>query len=617
MNARWLAAVWLASSAALAHPPRYAVCHEERKAAPVRPEPEQRAREADDWMPLARRRPPRLERAKLEVFDVAEVDPMPSRRTARPKPTPRPEEPAVVALESRNTFYCIGVPRGTPGILRTIGAAPGTRFYGHPHTESWRQENMLAAGYLAIAKAVPLLHRELDRPLPKEAEPWQHGERRRTKHAAARALADLGDVASAPRVLALLRSLERDGWNLWRDTLDSLPRLDPALAQKYALELIARGLDEPKLHSQNVTLYSDLLPLLVTPTPETLALLRRASAKVDKDSVALAHGSGGCAVLATRLRLGDAELARELRAELNTASLVTQRSVECYSTLMPALYPGQDASELDVWMHRHRYDEMLTWLEATRSAPADPAKKRLLAWLTKRSKEPDVAGDRSRNDYQPEKRAKHLAALAALGDTAAKAQLDAWVADEKDDGTAPWVAAYYMLRLELPGAADLAVKRLQMARQQHMRRYSRDAWPRFGAHVVTEHGRIVQELAARGDERWVLGLLDREGFTRELSVYLLAKTQPKGACGIVGDAARLATDEAVDQAFWALSLLGDRCRDTMQKLVADATQPPHVRGMANEHLAMLRDGSVPRNLTTDRRFHASRERARIIYHAPE
>lgn len=620
MRARWVVATWLASSMALAHPPRYAVCHEERRGEPRAPKPAPRAREADDWVPLPRRRPMRLELAKLEVFDVAEVEPLPSRRSARPRAAPPPEEPPLVAVESRNTFYCIGVPRGTPGILRTIGAAPGTRFHGHPHTESWRQENMEAAGDLGIAQAVPLLRRELDRPLPPGGESWQHGEKRRSKHAAARALADLGDVASAPRVLALLRSLERDGFNLWRDTLDTLPRLDPELAQKYALELIERSLDEPEIHSQNATLYTDLLPLVVSPTPEALSILRRASSMLTKDSVALPRGSGGCHFLAARVRLGDAALARELRAELGTASLVTQRAVECYSTLMPALYPGKDSSELDVWMHRHRYEELLSWLAATPSSPADPAKKRLLGWLVQRSKEPDVAGDRSRSDYQPEKRAMHLSALAALGDAGAKKQLAVWIIDDKDDGTAPWVAAFHALRLELPGAADLAAKRLRIALGQHTRRYSRDAWPRYGGHVVTEHGRVVEELFARGDERWVLGLLDREPFTRELSVHLLAKKQPAGACESVGKAARLASDDAVDEAFWALSLLGDRCRETMRKLVADPSEPEHVRGMAHEHLAMLRDASVPAGadaLAKQRRTSPAVARAKIIFRAPE
>lgn len=625
MKFRWALALLFAPCAAGANPPRYAVCHEEIHVELPKPSAERRAKSPDDWLSLPRRRPPRLGAAKLEVFEVAEVDPMPSRRSASTKPAlVRPEEPPVVAIESRNNWYCIGVPRGTPGILRTIGAAPGTRFYGHPYVQSWRQENMEAAGDLGISKATSLLRRELDRPIPKNDEAWHVGELERSKHAAARALADLGDTASAPRVLAFLRSLERDGFNLWRDTLDSLARLDPALAQKYALELLERSLKDPEIHSRNVTLHRDVLPLVTQTSPGALATLRKASGMLTKDSVAIPHGGEGCMFLAARVRLGDQELARELRAELGVDSLSTQRGVECYSTLMPALYPGKDASEADVWMHRHRYEALLDWLEAVRNAPADATltktKQRVLDWLRKRSKEPDVAGDRTRNDFIPSKRALHLAALAALGDATGQKQLEALVADPNDDGIAPWIAASHAVSLELPRARELAAIRLRIAMQQHMRRFSTESWPHRGGHVITEHGRVVEALAERGDENWVLGLLDREGFTRELSIYLLARKAPANACAIVAEASRGATDDAVDDALWALSLLGDRCRDAVRKLVHDSNAPPHVRGMASEYLAMLRDPSVPglrEQMGSDRRFSPALARAGIIYRAPE
>ena len=214
----------------------------------------------------------------------------------------------------------------------------------------------------------------------------------------------------------------------------------------------------------------------------------------------------------------------------------------------------------------------------------------------------------------------HLAAMSELGDAGAQKLLSALVTDPKDDGTAPWIAAYWALRFELPGAADQAVRRLSLALGQHMQRFSRDSWPRRGALVITEQGRVVEELARRGDDRFVLGLLSKDGFTRELTRSRLAKQRPASACEGVGDAARKATSEAVDEAFWALSVLGDRCRATMQRLVHDPAQPPFVRGMANEHLAMLRDPAVvatERALAGDQRFLASLERARIIFAAPE
>lgn len=613
------AALMLSAQAASANAPRYLICHDEERSS--RPEPAAtRAPPVEDWVRLPRRRPPALELAKLEIYDVAESDPMPSRRVLAGRVKVPPKEPALVVLEGKNDWRCIGVPRGTPGIARVISAPAGSRFHGHPYLESWRQDNLQAAGELALQSLKPLVRRELERPIPEGVEPWQRGELERTKHHAARALADLGDAASAPRVLAFLRTLEKDGFNLWRDTLDTLPRLDPALAESYAIELFERAIQRPALHRQNAQLFTDLLKLLPSSSARALPVLQKLTAHVTKDGVGLPHGSGGCEILAARLRMGDAELQRELRAELNTASLDTQRGVECYSALMPALYPGRDGAELDVLMYRVRYEAILSYLEATRSAGATPERARLLAWLRKRSRDPDVGGDRSRRDYFPDRRAMHLAALAALGDAPARQQLSTLIADPKDDGTAPWIGAYYALRLELDGAADLAVKRLLVARRQHMQRHSSESWPRRGGLVITEHGRIVEELVRRKDPRFALGLLDKEGFTRVLTTTWLARELPAAACDLVGDAARDAEPESIDDAFWALSVLGQSCRATMQRLVADGSQPQPVRGMANEHLAILRDETVPANnsrLSRDRSYAPTVSRARIIFTAPE
>ena len=602
----------LASSAAAADPPRHLVCHDDR---PVPATASRPASPAADWLPLSKKRAPRFESAKLDVFDVPEVRPLPTRRASSRPPA---VEPARVAVESRNTWRCIGVPRGTPGILRVISAPDGARFYGQPYLESWRQENLQAAGELALTSMVPAVRRELERPLPKGAEAWKLGELSRTKHAAARALADLGDGASAPAVLALIRGAERDGFHLWRESLDSLARLDAGLAQRYALELIARAVDDPRWLAKNPTLYTDLLPLVTARSDEARAVLRRGSGMLTKDDVNLPHGTGGCEFLAARVRLGDLELTQVLRAELGTDSLSTQRAVACYSTLMPSLYPGRDASELDVLMHRHRYHELLEWIGKRNSTDAE--KKRARAWLEQRSKAPDVAGDRTRRDFIPDKRAMHLVAQSALGDAQAERALAKLAGDPDDDGTAPWVAVWYMLKLELPGASELAVQRLLRARSQHTRRFSSESWPRRGSVTITEHGRVVEDLARRGDARYSLGLLDSDPFTRRLTTTVLARKRTESACQIVAEAAQGATAEAVDEAFWALSLLGDRCRGAMQALVADSRQPKWVRGMANEHLAMLRDPGVPKTVAAQRAvdgLSASAWRARVIYESRE
>lgn len=596
-------------------PPRYVVCKDDtelRAAAPRTPR--------EQWLPLTTKRVRPLRLLPMEVNDVAEADSLPSRRSA-PNETPPTR---VVVVESRNDYRCIGIPRGTPGILRVVSAPPGARFYRHNHPDSWRQANMRAAGTFDLQAAVPALRRELTRPIPEHLEPWRQHQLRRNKHYAARALADLGEQASGPAVLAFLRSEERDGYNLWRDTLDTLPRLEPARAQAYALEMIRRATRDPKLLQANSQLFTDLLPFVVTPTAGARAVIEDAASRlVTPDAASRGGFSGACELVAARVAMGNTELADELRAELAT-DLRTQRAVACYSKWMPVLFPGALASEAPVWMHRQRYEALLTWLAKVRNSAPTPAdtivKGRLLTWLRGRSTEPDVAGDRQDRRFSPDKRARHLAALAGLGDATAQRALDALIVDPKDDGTAPWVAAHQALMLELPGAAERAAVRLALGIAMNTRRFNSASWPKRGAILITEQGEVIEALARRGDDRFALGLLSRSVFDRELTAMLVARKKPVGACDVVGNAAHKAQTQAVDDAFWTLSVLGGSCQSTMQRLTADPAQPPPVRGMANEFLAMLRDKSVPARSDQLERIKGHRpsvQRARIIFRSRE
>jgi hypothetical protein len=290
------------------------------------------------------------------------------------------------------------------------------------------------------------------------------------------------------------------------------------------------------------------------------------------------------------------------------------------------VFPGRDPDEVPALTHRRRYREILALLRnmraAERAGRADPrfavARAQLRTWLTQRSAEPDVRGDPTHRDHNPERRALHLAALAFLGDRQAKAQLDELIRDPADQGTAPWVAAKEALLLDLPGAADLAAARLRLGLTSITRRYTQRTWAHRGLVHVTEHVEVIDELARRGDPRFVLGLLDRNVFAREATVLPLARRRPPEACELVGQAAHAAQPESIQDAFWALSVLGDHCRDTWHRLVSDPSQPPKVRGMALEALAMLRDPSVPALLDrpVERKLKAARERARIIQTAP-
>jgi hypothetical protein len=607
-----LAALLVATHAEALFSPRHLVCRSEAAAtAPV-----VRERAVSDWVALPSRRVAALALGSLVVDDVAEYEPMPSRRPAPGRPLAR----SIAMQESRNDFRCLGLVRGGPGILRVVSAPPGTRFFGHPYPDSWRQTNMRAAGAFALAQAVPGLRRELGRPIPESFEPWQRQAARQTQHAAARALADLGDARSAPALLALLRTLETDGFNLWRDTLAALPRLDPKLAQGYALELIGRVIETPGELRRNPRLFGDVLPLITSGAPAVLDLLRRASALVVAGELAPA-GLDSCELLAARVRLGDVALRDELRPEL-ALSVSTQRAAACYSTLMPDLYPGRDVDELDVLMHRHRYEALLAWLHARRASPRDAraaeAERRLLAWLRKRSAEPDVAGDRSDRRFHPGTRALHLVALAVLGDAPGQRALDALIADPEDDGTAPWIAALHAIEFGLSGAAERAETRLRLGIAQSTRRFSRKSWPERGSLKITEQGAVIEALAARGDARFVLGLLLRSGFDRELTATLVARRPPRRVCEIVAGAAASAGEQQVQDAYWSLSVLGDRCRSVMAEQAKNAGALPHVRGMALESLAMLRDAQVPAIAgSLERDAMPAVGRARIIQTAKE
>ncbi len=620
-------------------PQRYVACHDEDRAAVTTtaapPPPVQPRREAS-LLPLARKRAPkRLTIAPLVLIDVARAEPLPAQEphpAAPPAPGPvAPTTQRMVMTEGRNTYRCVGIPRGTAGIGRVLSAPPGTRFYGRSWATPWRRTNMRAAGAFALGTAATALRRELERPILPGIDGYRLTEQLQLKLAAGLALADLGDLAAGPALLEFVRSRELQPYPLiWEDALDPLARLDPVRAQRYAIGALTRIANQPAEQPAEMRklrgMVRKLLPLLTEPSPRALTVLRRLSALlVEPDGDPDGHEA--CLVLGARARLGDRPLLAELRPEL-AVELRTQRGVACYSELIGQVFPGRDPDELPALTHRHRYREILTLLrtmrDAERSGQHDPryaaARKTLRPWLVKRSGEADVRGEVSHRDNNPERRALHLSALAFLGDTQAKAKLDALIRDPADQGTAPWLAAHQALVLELPGAADLAAARLRIAMSSITRRFTQRSWGSRGLVKVTEHVEVIDELARRGDPRFALGLLDRNVFAREATVLHLARLRPPQACAVVGQAAGDAEERSVQDAFWALSVLGDECRDTMGRLAQDQGQPTAVRGMALEALAMMRDSQVPALLvrsSTERRLKPARARAQVIYSARE
>jgi len=599
-------------------PERYIVCRANEPAGAA-PAPEKPKLPENEPLPR-RKRPLPLEVAPLEVADVSTQDPIPSgHRDRQLDPPPR----VVVMREASNDFRCIGIPRGKAGILRVVGAPPGAKFARHQHPDSWIEDNVDAAAAFDLREAVPLLRRTLERPISSSLLPWAKFGRIRLQTAAARGLADFNETSSVPLVLALARGRENeDVHGAYRDSLAALARLDKVVAHDYAVEALGRLGAGAELGTRETNRLVELLPLITREDPKARAALETVSKRLDP------KGSGGgfqsCRVYAARIRAGDVAIRDGFRKELSV-DLVTNRATVCYSETMEAAFLGRDASEVPTLLYRHRYEALLSFVKDTqRSRSTDPAVLAALssirAWLDKRKTDPDVALDRSDRRFQAETRALHLAIAAALGDKLSERALFELVADPKDDGTAPWVAAAAAMDLDLAGAADHAVKRVQLALTQHTTRHKRDSWPERGRVHVTEHVEVIDRLAARDDGRFVLGLLDRHAFVREATVHWLARKRPKGACKLVTDNARGAEERAVQDAFWALSVLGESCHASFRERFEDQREPAAVRGMALEALAMLKDATIAAPVARKSKaddIRPARERAAIILHSPE
>jgi len=618
----WAAHAAHAQSTPSFFPERYVACKEQR-ATRAAPEPPARAR----WVPVPLRRstPTTLPIAPITIIDVARAEPIPMRTSGS-----RPAVAPTVVAESNQDWRCVGFTRGKAGILNVLRAPPLSRFVGYPDADRFRLLNARAASAAGFAEALPELRRLLSRPVPPSSTPSEDPadgpdlvppelyDALNVKLNAARALGDLGDASSAAPFAAHLATQEDQIYSgLWLAALPALMRLDARVTERYAADVILRVAAErearhPRSASDD-TLLRAVLPLLVTPDATSLARLKQ-----------LASSDRRCDVMGTRIRLGDVRLRDELRPDL-AGNLVTQRAVACYNELMPFAFPGASPDESKTLLFRHRMDELLNLLDHGRALPASDttwqrARGEIKEALIARSQDPDVAGDASDRRSSSVKRAKHLVALAVLGDAGARKDAEQLVRSGDDQGIAPWVAAALILRFDWPGAADLAAQRLTWAIRQPTQRYDTELDPLRGFVSLTDHVPVVDALAARRDPRFALGLLDRERSVREATALHLARLRLPAACDVVADAAPDAEPEAVQDAFWALTLLGDTCREQAHRLATDRLAPAHVRGMALELSAMLRDPRVAAMLGDRGKrddIRPARQRARIIWRARE
>jgi hypothetical protein len=565
-------------------------------------------------VPLRRRPPPStLDFAPLIGIDTAIAEPLP---LGAPIPPTLPEPPPLRFAQAENDHRCLGFFRGGDGIVEVVQAPMGARFLHHAHAHSWRIDNLRALATHFDRRPLASVRRMLERSVPDEGH--EVFEALDLRFQATRALGDLGDASSAEAVVRGLREREDRSYSLlWIATFEALDRMAPRAAEDYAASVVervsrgrARPADEHAMGDDG--LLREALPRLRTPNAARLAVVQRLP-KAEED----------CDVLAARLRLGDAALLAVLRAELAT-DLRTQRGVRCYSRLMPFAFPGEGPEEVPALLYRHRMESILRLIARARSAPPGDARwgralDELRRGLALRRNDPDVADDRRDDRHEPGKRALYLVALSALGDASAARELDVLYRDAREDGAAPWLAALEAMKLDLPGSVEGAVARLELAMAESTPTFSSDPTEHRGFVRVGPEARVVLELARRGDARFVVGLLAKDRRVREMAAVELGRLRPKEACELVTRHAKNASAEAVQDAFWALSMLGPVCLPEARTLYADLAQPAQVRGMALELRAMLRDPAVASQLTSppDDPIRPARQRAAIIHAAPE
>jgi hypothetical protein len=414
--------------------------------------------------------------------------------------------------------------------------------------------------------------------------------------AAAVALAETGDRESAPAIGAWVQQLESRTLGFqYRSALYALARVDPSEAEKYAIAMLLRVADGKLGPRVNADLLRAVEFLSVGARDKALPVLRT----LGEPDAAASFGSSkaACVLTAMRLRMNDGDILPLAREQVAN-SLTNNLAVNCYSEWMPEVV-GDNPDDVDTLILRHGYEPMLRFVQHVRLARNKGASHgfassdwqrgaaRLLAALHKMLALPEL-GDRSRNDYFPSRRARHLGTMAGLGDATARDLLYKMIEDSSDDSVGPWIAAWYALRLGLADAAPHVLRRFEMGIE---RATNLENFESTVGVLATWRTRVLDELVtvlASDDARWAIAMLDREAPTRERALMLLARRKPAGACQVVLSAAPRTDDSTIKQAMWGLSILGDMCRQPMVRAARDARLKPDVRGPAIVLLAMIR-----------------------------
>ncbi len=497
--------------------------------------------------------------------------------------------------------HCVGPVKAHDTLhaaLHVGDLAPGRN---HDDETNGVADATIAASYFNVRDVVPEL-REL---LKIRLEPRDRGEhslfdKQGVRAEAASGLAHLGDTASAAAIAELVGEFEHDGYgSLWDDTLAALALIDPARASRYALDFLGRTTDFKMSMPGGSDKLIALDYLRADEHPE--AVLEQLARREE-------HGydPAYCRFQAARVRF-DAAWHANVRKQL-LASYSGTWLAGCANAILATFgsdaddaaalirHLGRDDTGMDFGVTNLAYQRILELIE---KLPAgDPARGVLHKGLAERSAWPHVAKP-SHPNYSLHFVAFHRAALAGLGDAEARTALFALIDDPAEHEGNAWLAAYWALRLRLPGAADhagaLIVRGVGYANGDR-----RGVFENLRAHVLDVFAERFPD-----DPRWTVLLLDGEtlSLASEQAMAKLSRHPPPKTCATVTAAAKHAATVAANHAFLALTVLGTTCLPELEQLADDATALSEVRGAALEIVAALESPRLCAHLAIARRDH--------------
>lgn len=508
--------------------------------------------------------------------------------------------------DAADKLACVGPAKGKQRMLAKI--------------KTGDRDAIIAAIYANDRDAIPLLRDLLAAPAA-SGDGHAQMESQKIHAEAADALAYLGDTSSAGDIEKLTRDLEVHGYGtLWEDTLAALARIDASRASKYAIDFLGRASDfrtsmpggSDKLRALDYILPADASTALPV-------LTRLAAAEENGYDFALCNFQSVRAALDPKFH---AEVRKLFAGSYSGTwlagcdNVVMKRfGTEAADAEVLLRHLGRDDAGLDYGMANTSYAAMLAMIAAGHLDTH--ARDVLTKGLAKQATYPHIADPRS-DRYALHFVAYNLAVQAGLGDTAARDKLYAIVDDARDTSGTAWLAAYWALRLGLPGAEDHAASLVA----------------RGATAGNDEHGGIFEGIRVRvldafadrapDDARWTPMLLDHDGTgtmkwpaAAERAYFRISRHAPKGTCAAVASVAISARPSSVEYALLALTNLGTQCQQDIVTLADDSTAPSEVRGAALEIAAVLEVPDLCTHLdkaTRDKVWQPAIDRARGLHH---